>query len=112
MKQFDSELEDFPGSFSLPDPFLDRHMKVWWETAIPPQRDHTRFDWEQHDGEWKACIQLVTEFGKWNVDNVPVGDLTSDGVPSAVKAWVMGAVSAYIAPFVPRSLLLQLLGTT
>ena len=112
MKEFISELDDFPGSFSLPDPFLDRHMRVWWQTAIPAHRDHTRFDWEQHEGEWKADVQLITEFGKWNLDGVPVGDLTSDGVPSIVKAWVMREMSIFILPFVPAGMLRQLVGIT
>ena len=109
MKEFTSELEAFPGSFSLPDPFLDRHMRVWWETAIPAQKDHTRFDWERHEGEWKAAVKLIVEFGAWSVEGVPVGDLTSDGVPSPVKSWVMGQVSKYIAPFVPKPLVQSLL---
>ena len=112
MKEFTSELESFPGNFSLPDPFLDRHMKAWWSKAIVPLKTTSKFDWERYEGEWAACISLITEYGVWNVEGVSIGDLQSDAVPSAVKAWVMGAIAVYVAPFLPRGLLLQLAGIT
>ena len=98
---FESVLEDYPGYFELPNPFLDRHMKVWWTMAITPLGPLTDLDFEFYDGEWKAAVELITKFGKWAVDGVPEGDLDSDNVPSDVKAWVMLVGSLYIFPKLP-----------
>ncbi len=108
---FESILEDYPGYFELPFPFLDRHMKVWWEMAITPLGSLTDLDFERYDGEWKAAVELIKKFGKWAIDSVPEGDLDTDNVPSDVKAWVMLAGSLYIFPKLPRSIQRKLFGT-
>jgi hypothetical protein len=109
---FDSELEDYPGYFELPHPFLDRHMQLWWKHAIEPLKGLSRLDFEFYDAEWLAAVKLITEYGTWAVKAVPTGDLSSDSVPSAVKAWVMQKTSEYIYPFLPPKMLLATLGTT
>ncbi len=100
---FESVLEDYPGYFELPHPFLDRHMKVWWKLAIDPRDNWTPLDFEYYDGEYKAAVKLITEFGKWAVKGVPKGDLDSDNMPSDVKSWVMLVGSLYIFPKLPIS---------
>jgi hypothetical protein len=100
---FESVLEDYPGYFELPFPFLDRHMKVWWTLAIDPLKSLTPLDFEYYDGEWKAAVALIKKSGKWAVDGVSKDDLDSDNVPSDVKAWVMLVGSLYIYPKLPIS---------
>lgn len=111
MKKFISELDAYPGSFELPEPFLERHLKVWWKKAIEPLSGRGKYDYEFYDPEWDGIVSLITGFGKWDVENVPVGDLQTDGVPMAVKVWVMEVSSAYIYPFLPPRAKLKILGT-
>ena len=112
MKQIQSELDEYPGSFGLPAPFLERHMRVWWAKAITPLKGVSTLDYAFYDGEWQAAIDLIQQFGEWNIDGVAVGDLSSDGVPMAVKSWVMQEVSEYVYPFLPPKLRLKALGIT
>jgi hypothetical protein len=109
---FESELEDYPGYFELPHPFLDRHMKLWWLHAMEPLKGLGRLDFDFYDADWKAAVELITQYGTWSIKAVPVGDLKSDGVPSAVKAWVMQQASEYIYPFLPLKMRVAALGTT
>ena len=103
---------DYPGYFELPYPFLDRHTRVWWEVAINPLKKLSDFDWAFYDGEWKAAVKLIREHGKWEIEGVPVGDLTTDGVPAIVKAWVMQEASLYITGFLPFRLRLKMSAIT
>ena len=113
---FDSEcrldlfpgLVDYPGYFTLPNPFLDRHTHVWWELAISPVKKLSEFDFAFYDGEWQAAIKLIADFGEWEVEGVPIGDLATDGVPAIVKAWVMQEASLYIGNFLPFRLRLKM----
>ncbi len=100
---FEIVLDDYPGYFELPFPFLDRHMKVWWKLAIDPRDQWTPLDFAYHHCEYEAAVKLIKEFGKWAIDGVPAGDLDSDNMPSDVKAWVMLAGSLYIFPKLPIS---------
>lgn len=82
-------------------------MKVWWQNAVTALKEVTRADYEFYDGEWNALVELVTQFGAWDIEGVPVGDLTTDGVPMAVKTWAMEKANEYITPFLtPRMKLL------
>ena len=101
---FESVLEDYPGYFELPFPFLDRHMKVWWKLAVKPREQGNPLAFEYYHGEYEGIVKLIKEFGEWAVDSVPEGDLDSDNVPSEVKAWVVLAGSLYIFPKLPRSI--------
>jgi hypothetical protein len=103
-------LVDYPGHFTLPNPFLDRHTKVWWEIAINPLKKLSEFDFAFYDGEWQAAIKLNLEYGEWDIEGVPVGDLTTDSVPAIVKAWVMQEASSYIYPFLPFNIRRKILG--
>jgi hypothetical protein len=113
---FDSEcrlevfpgMVEYPGYFELPYPFLDRHTQVWWELAISPVKKLSEFDFAFYDGEWQAAIKLISDFGAWEIEGVPVGDLTTDGVPAIVKAWVMQEASLYISSFLPFRLRLKM----
>jgi hypothetical protein len=107
---FDSELDDYPGYFELPHPFLDRHMRVWWKHAIEDVKGLGSLDFELYDGEWKGLVALVERHGKWAVEGVPVGDLASDGVPMVVKSWAMQEADNYIYPFLPLRIRLKLSG--
>jgi hypothetical protein len=98
---FTSELDDYPGTFNLPHPFLDRHMRVWWQIAIRDIQGMSEADFAVYDAEWKAAVELIRQFGAWDIDNVPVGDLDSDSVPMAVKQWVIEVADIYIYPFLP-----------
>ena len=109
LEQFPA-LVDYPGYFTLPSPFLDRHTKVWWEIAINPLKKLSEFDFAFYDGEWQAAIKLILEFGEWEVEGVPVGDLTTDSVPAIVKSWVMQEASTYIYPFLPFNIRRKILG--
>ena len=109
LEQFPA-LVDYPGCFTLPDPFLDRHMKVWWEVAINPLKKLSEFDFAFYDGEWRAAVKLIKDYGKWDVEGVPIGDLDTDGVPSIVKSWVMQEASSYIYPFLPYNIKRKMLG--
>lgn len=112
MREFESKIEKFPGSFSLPEPLLEAHMRAWWEVAVEPLKNNTRLDWEFYQGEWRGCVRLITEFGKWDVDGVAIGDLSTELVPAAVKAWVQLEVSRYIFPFFPQGMLQRGFGTS
>jgi hypothetical protein len=107
---FESSLEDYQGYFELPHPFLERHMKAWWEVAITPLKNLTQLDYEFYDGEYRGAVKLIAQHGKWAVDALPVGDLDTDSVPSEVKAWIMQEASAYIYPFLPPSIRLKMSG--
>ena len=112
MKVIESKLEDYPGSFSLPEPFLDRHMKAWWGKAITPLKGVSTLDYAFYDGEWQAAVELITQHGAWSVEGVAPGDLLTDSVPMVVKSWVMKEVSDYVYPFLPPKLLLKMSGIT
>ncbi len=108
---FKSELDDYPGFIELPHPFLDRHMRVWWEHAIQGVKNLTGMDFDLYDGEWKAIVALLDGgHGKWAIEGVPQGDLLTDGMPSAVKSWAMQETSKYIVPFLPSRIRLKMLG--
>ena len=107
---FECALCDYPGYFKLPNPFLDRHMKIWWEVAVNPLKKLSEFDWAFYDGEWQAAVELIRDFGEWEIEGVPAGDLTTDGVPAIVKAWVMQEANAYIYPFLPYNIRRKMLG--
>lgn len=107
---FESNIPEYPGHFSLPNPFLDRHMRAWWDKAITPLKGMTDLDYERYDAEWEGVVELITQFGEWHVEGVPVGDLDSDGVPMVVKNWAMKEASDYIAPFLPLRIRLRLFG--
>lgn len=108
--RFESSLDDYPGYFELPHPFLERHMRAWWQEAIDPLKNLTHLDFEYYNGEYKAAVRLIREFGVWVVDNVALGDLDTDGAPSEVKAWIMAEAAEYIYPFLPHSIRRKLLG--
>lgn len=107
---FDSNLDDYPGFFELPHPFLDRHMKLWWKEAIEPLKGLTRLDYAFYDGEWSAVVALIQGHGKWEIEGIPVGDLESDSVPSIVKAWVTKEASEYISRFLSPRMSLAIAG--
>ena len=102
---------DYPGYFTLPYPFLDRHTRIWWELAITPVKKLSDFDFAFYDGEWKAAVKLIREHGEWEIEGVPVGDLETDNVPAIVKAWVMQEASLYISGFLPFRLRLKMSAT-
>ena len=108
---FESVLEDYPGYFELPFPFLDRHMKVWWKLAISPVETLSEYEYAYYTCDWNEAVELITKYGKWTVDGVPEGDLDTDNVPSDVKSWVMMAASLYIVPKLPISLQRKKFGT-
>ncbi len=113
MKIIESQLEDYPGEFGLPEPFLDRHMRAWWEVAIEPLTGMSGMEFDFYDAEWKGAVQLIREYGKWDVKikGVSLGDLNTDSVPSEVKTWVMEETSAYVYPFLPFKAKVRLAGT-
>lgn len=97
--RFVSEIPGYPGHFSLPHPFLDRHMRLWWQTAFEDVRDVSRIEYEAYNAEWNAAAALIRDFGEWSIENVPPGDLDTDNVPMVVKTWVMAKASEYVYPF-------------
>ena len=99
--RFESELDDYPGFFTLPSPFTDTHMRVWWKHAIAPLKELSRLDYETYDGEWAALVELIREYGEWSIKAVPPGDLDKGAMPMAVKAWAMEVGALYIYPFLP-----------
>ena len=88
---FESEIDEYPGSFTLPHPILDRHMRKWWDVAFS-QREGDVLDYDYAEFEWKAYVALILEFGSWDVDGVPKGDLDGGGMPMVVKSWVMAEI--------------------
>ena len=107
---FESEIDGYPGSFALPHPFLDRHMRKWWDGAFELRKGIDVLDYDYAECEWKAVIGLIREFGSWDVDGVPVGDLDGGGMPMSVKSWVMREGENYILPFVPLNRLRKVVG--
>ena len=106
---FESEIDEYPGSFTLPHPFLDRHMRCWWDAAFK-QREGDVMDYDYAEFEWKAYVALILEFGEWTVKGVSKGDLDGGGMPMVVKSWVTQEASNYIIPFVPPNRLRGLVG--
>ena len=41
---------------------------------------------------------LLTEFGEWAVEGVPVGEAKADRVPLEVMSWVVDCADEYIWP--------------
>jgi hypothetical protein len=87
-------------------------MRVWWSKAIADTQGKTAAEFELYDAEWIAAVELITQFGAWNVDGVPVGDLLTDGVPMVVKTWVAEEVDEYVYPFLPARIKLRMRGIT
>ena len=110
---FESEIDGYPGSFTMPHPFLDRHMRCWWDNAfiLRKKQELEAIDYDYAECEWKAYVALITKYGKWNIENVPVGDLDSDGMPMVVKVWVTKEASDYVVPFVPPNRLRGMFGS-
>ena len=110
---FESELPGYPGSFTMPHPFLDRHMRCWWDNAfiLRKEEELDATDYDYAECEWKAYVALITKYGKWNIEAVPVGDLASDGMPMIVKVWVIQEASTYVGFFVPPNRLRGMFGT-
>ena len=108
---FESEIDGYPGSFTLPHPFLDRHMREWWDAAFKKRKGTDVVDYEYAEFEWEAYVALITKYGSWDVEGVPVGDLDGGGMPMVVKAWVVQEASTYIIPFVPQNRLRGLVGS-
>lgn len=109
---FESEIDEYPGSFTLPHPFLDRHMRCWWDAAFLQRKGIDALDYDYAECEWKAVVALITKYGEWKVKGVPVGDLEGDGMVMEVKRWVMMEVDNYVYPFVPPNRLRQVAGIT
>lgn len=109
---FVSELDEYPGWFQLPHPFLNRHIKVWWDIAVKPTKTLDRFDLEMYRGDYDAAVRLIRDYGEWHVDGVTLADLEGEDVPAAVFKWVSDAASGYIFPFLPFNMLRRAYGTT
>ena len=107
---FVSTLADYPGSFTLPAPFLDQHMRVWWDVAIAPAKKMDAADFDFYHVEWQGVVKLIMDFGFWNIDSVPRGDLDNGNVPAAVKKWVLQVSGEYIYPFLPPRMLARVFG--
>jgi hypothetical protein len=107
---FESEIEEYPGSFTLPHPFLDRHMRKWWDAAFE-QRKGDAMDYDYAEFEWQAYVALILEFGEWEIKGVPKGDLDGGGMVMEVKVWVTQEASEYLIPFLPRNRLRTFVGT-
>ena len=110
---FESELPGYPGSFTLPSPFLDRHMRCWWDNAfiLRKEQELEATDYDYAECEWKAYVALITQHGKWDIEGVPIGELDSGGMPMAVKSWVTGEALGYVIPFVPPNRLRGVFGS-
>jgi hypothetical protein len=108
---FESELPGYPGSFTLPHPFLDRHMREWWDAAFEQRKGIDVLDYDYAECEWKAYVALITKYGKWDVEDVPVGDLGGGGMPMVVKSWVTKEASEYVGFFLPPNRLRAFAGS-
>jgi len=111
LKIIESQLEDYPGTFSLPEPFLDMHMRAWWEASIEPLKGMSQLDYDFFEPEWNGALVLIREFGSWGIEGIPLGELESDAMPSAVKSWAMQEVSNYVTNFLPPKAKLKLYET-
>ncbi len=98
---FESELEDYPGSFELPHPFMERHMRLWWQHAMEPLKALDQLDFEFYNADWLGAVELIKQYGSWDIKAVAPADLGTDNVPSLVKAWVQTEADNYIFPFLP-----------
>ncbi len=58
LEQFPA-LVDYPGCFTLPDPFLDRHMREWWAAAFLQRKGIDVLDYDYAECEWKAVVALI-----------------------------------------------------
>jgi hypothetical protein len=101
--RFVSNIDGYPGHFSLPHPLQARHMRVWWKITVEDASDIERLDYDAYDAEWQAYVTLIRDFGEWAIENVPPGDLDGESVPASVQVWVMEKGNEYIYPFLmPR----------
>lgn len=100
---FESEFDAYPGHFQLPHPFLDRHMRAWWDSVFEQRKGIDVLDYDYAEFEWSAYVLLIREHGVWEIENVPIGDIDSGGMPMVVKVWVIQEASNYLVPFWPRN---------
>ena len=107
---FESEIDEYPGYFSLPHPFLDRHMRAWWDAAFEQKKGMVELDYDYAECEWKAVAKLIREFGEWKIEGIPAGDLDGGGMVMDVKKWVMLEADNYIYPFLPPNRLRKVVG--
>jgi hypothetical protein len=110
---FESELPGYPGSFTMPHPFLDRHMRTWWDNAfiLRKEQELEATDYDYAECEWKAYVALITKHGSWDIEAVKVGDLDSDGMPMVVKVWAIQEASTYVGFFIPPNRLRGMFGS-
>lgn len=92
--KFISPLPEYPGSFTLPYPFVGQDYKAWLRATREKVEDEieglTVFV------EWRGFMSLL---GNWDIDGVERSDLTPDGdnMPEDLKFWCRTCVVVYIA---------------
>ena len=92
------------GYIQFPHPFMVRHMRVWWETAVSAVAEKTRVDWTVTEAEWSAARTLILDYGQWAIDGISVGDVRDDNLPAALLTFVVEKADEYITPFLPSAM--------
>jgi len=95
---YESDVEGYPGHIQFPYPLILPQFKAWWKVAIEPLKTLSKLDFEHFDAEWQGAKVLLTEFGEWAVEGVPVGEAKEDRVPLEVMSWVVDCADDYIGP--------------
>jgi hypothetical protein len=92
------ELCDFSGSFSFPAHPTGRIFDAWW-AAMKDSGERTKEDDLVMYQAWRGAYALISQWGEWGIDEIPVGDLSAGGenVPISILYLVGEAVDIHMS---------------
>ena len=91
-----SPFEEYPGYIQFPHPLMLHHVSAWWSMAVDANKKITNESFEFHQNQWKAYRHMLTEYDGWYIDNIPVGDVKLDLVPSLLVSFVLTLGEQYV----------------
>lgn len=96
--RYPSPLEKYPGYVQFPPVLMYAHFKLWWQKVLEPLKDVARLDFKGIDLEWEGARDLLLEYGEWQIQGVPVGEVKANHVPLEVVNFVRQAADHYLYP--------------
>ena len=96
--RYESPLEKYPGFVQLPDPMMLHHFKAYWEIAVKPLGDLRPIDWDYWQFPLDGVIMLILQFGEWEIEGIPQGEVEAGNIPLEVAEWLLTIGRDYITP--------------